>query len=156
MSWLYALPGPVINRATPNGLCGRWRNNSEWLWLAAQAGLSILPLTLRWPPAQENSGQLLTLLVPSETTTRLILMVDGQPLGDWIPPPVKEGCRRLAELSGLRLLGVEMAVTQTSPWTFAGIKVCPPLQAGGGSLLDALARALSARHDPSRPREVFR
>jgi hypothetical protein len=156
VSWLYALPGQVINRASPNGLCGRWRNNSEWLCLAAQAGLPTVPLILRWPPPPETGGELLTPLVPSKTLTRLILMVDGRPLDCSMPPSVMEGCRRLAELTRLRLLGVELAVTQASPWTFAGVQVCPPLQAGGRSLLDALAYALSSMCEPTRPSEVCR
>jgi hypothetical protein len=39
MSWLYALSQPVINQPTPQGLAGQWRHRSEWLWLAARAGL---------------------------------------------------------------------------------------------------------------------
>jgi hypothetical protein len=148
LSWLYALPGQVINRATPQGLCGRWRHNSEWLWLAAQAGLPTLPLTLRWPPALESGGEWLTPLVPPDTPRRLVLVVDGQALDGSLPPAVAEGCRWLAALAGLRLMGVELAATQAGPWTFAGVQVCPPLQAGGGPLLDALARALAPSPGP--------
>jgi hypothetical protein len=39
VSRLYALSLPVINRPTPQGLAGQWRHRSEWLWLAAHAGL---------------------------------------------------------------------------------------------------------------------
>jgi hypothetical protein len=39
ISWLYALPCPMFNRPTPQGLCGQWRHPSEWLMLAAQAEL---------------------------------------------------------------------------------------------------------------------
>ncbi|GAH68563.1 unnamed protein product, partial [marine sediment metagenome] len=39
LSWLYALPSPVINRPTPQGLSGKSRHISEWIWLASRAGL---------------------------------------------------------------------------------------------------------------------
>src|SRR3954469_11822581 len=39
LSWLHALPCPVVNRPTPQGLSGQWRCESEWVWLARQAGL---------------------------------------------------------------------------------------------------------------------
>jgi hypothetical protein len=156
LSWLYALPGQVLNRATPNGLCGRWRHNSEWLRLAAQAGLTTLPLTLRWPPAPEPGGEWLTPLVPPDAPTRLVLVVDGQPVNVSLPPAVVEGCRRLAELAGLRLLGVELSVTQAGPWTFAGIQVCPPLKAGGAPLLDVLTCALAPGSDLTLLNEVCR
>jgi hypothetical protein len=143
LSWLYALPGQVINRATPHGLSGQWRHNSEWLWLAAQAGLPTLPLTLRWQPVADPGSDWLTPLVPPGTPTRLEFVVDGWPLDGSLPAAVAEGCRRLAALAGLRLLGVELAATQASPWTFVGAQVCPPLQAGGAPLLDALAHALA-------------
>ncbi len=39
LSWLHALPAPVLNRPTPLGLSGRLRHASEWVWLASKAGL---------------------------------------------------------------------------------------------------------------------
>jgi hypothetical protein len=39
LSWLYSLPPPVLNRPAPHGLCGSWRHRSQWVWLAARAGL---------------------------------------------------------------------------------------------------------------------
>src|SRR5271165_822836 len=30
LSWLHALPGPVLNPPTPQGLCGNWRHISAW------------------------------------------------------------------------------------------------------------------------------
>jgi hypothetical protein len=39
LSVLHALPGPVVNRPTPHGLCGAWRHPSEWTALAAEVGL---------------------------------------------------------------------------------------------------------------------
>src|SRR5205807_5207597 len=43
LSWLHALPGPVVNRATPQGLGGNWRHRSAWTALASEVGLSAAP-----------------------------------------------------------------------------------------------------------------
>ena len=43
LSWLHALPGPLLNRPTPQGLCGNWRHPSAWAALAARAGLPVAP-----------------------------------------------------------------------------------------------------------------
>ena len=39
LSWLNAIPAPVLNRPTPQGLAGRWRHASEWAVAADEAGL---------------------------------------------------------------------------------------------------------------------
>lgn len=44
LSWLASLPCPVVNPATPRGLCGPDRGEAEWLHLAGRAGL----LTRGW------------------------------------------------------------------------------------------------------------
>jgi hypothetical protein len=44
LSWLNALPCPVINRPTPQGLCGQWRAESEWVWLAQRPVLLGRPI----------------------------------------------------------------------------------------------------------------
>jgi len=41
LSWLAALPGPVVNRPTPQGLGGAWRHPAHWIALAARAGLPV-------------------------------------------------------------------------------------------------------------------
>ena len=43
ISWLSALQVPVLNRPVMQGLCGAWRHESEWTWLAARAGLRTAP-----------------------------------------------------------------------------------------------------------------
>src|SRR5262249_8268648 len=34
ISWLHALPGPMVNRPSPQGLCGSWRHRSVWAAMA--------------------------------------------------------------------------------------------------------------------------
>lgn len=43
LSWLHAMPGPMLNRPTPQGLGGNLRHPSAWTALAARAGLPVLP-----------------------------------------------------------------------------------------------------------------
>ena len=54
---------------------------------------------------------------------------------------IRQGCRRLAELSHTALLGVEFTTSSAGPWTFAGATPMPDLRLGGEALLDALASA---------------
>ncbi|MDQ3607437.1 MAG: LamG domain-containing protein, partial [Actinomycetota bacterium] len=46
LSWLAALPGPMLNRPTPYSLCGLWLDEAQWTLRAARAGLPCGPLTL--------------------------------------------------------------------------------------------------------------
>lgn len=142
MSWLYALPQPVLNRPTPQGLCGRSRHASEWVWLASHAGLP----TPRYRQTSHgddrmNAARLAGKLVPSGTPVVTLIVVKGQVVGAPAPPAVVSGCRWLAELAESDLLGVEFAQAPTR-WTFAGATPVPDLRLGGSAVLDALALAL--------------
>jgi hypothetical protein len=57
MSWLFALPQPVLNRADAQGLCGAWRHISEWVWLAGRAGLPTTPYRGFIQRERQPSGQ---------------------------------------------------------------------------------------------------
>src|SRR5215510_1695188 len=103
LSWLYALPSPVINRATPQGLAGQWRHRSEWLRLAACAGLPT-PLYRKTSedPRDERDGQ--GRFVPSDTSVQMVFVVADQIVGTTLPRHIRHGCRRLAERSHTGLL----------------------------------------------------
>ena len=146
LSWLYALPPPVLNRATPQGLAGPWRHRSEWLWLAACAGLPTpLYRETSEDPRDERDGQ--GRLVPSDTPVQTVFVVADQVVGATLPRHIRHGCRRLAELSHTALLGVEFATSSAGPWTFAGATPMPDLRLGGEALLDALASALRGQQE---------
>lgn len=137
MSWLAALPGVVLNRAVPQGLCGSWRHPSEWAILAARAGLATRPYhqngrALVPVGAQETDGR--------ETST--VFVVDGHVVGD-VPSRVKSQCRRLSQLSATPLLGITLAAGADGRPTFAHATPQPDLRVGGDALLDALASALA-------------
>jgi len=138
LSWLYALPSPVINRATSQGLAGQWRHRSEWLWLAAHAGLPI-PLYRETSEASRDERDGQGRLVPPDTPVQTVFVVADQVVGATLPPHIRHGCRRLAELSHTALLGIEFAAGSAGPWTFAGATPMPDTSLHAIELPDELA-----------------
>lgn len=140
LSWLSALRGPVLNRPSVNGLGGRARHLSEWVWLAAQAGLPA-------PPYREGSDG-----TPPETDVYAALPGADGPrervlvVGDAVIGAPCEGsaaaCAALARLAGAGVLGVELTRCGEGCARFAGVTTIPDLVPGGDDVLDALARAL--------------
>ena len=145
VSWIYSLPGLVLNPATAEGICGAWRNEAIWTRLAEQAGLPIRPFHRdsagRAEQPQGSPGRRRTVVVAAGTST-----------DETAPTAVAKGCLRLSELAETPLLGVDFDVTAGSEWLFAGATPFPDLRLGGEAVLDALAIALSSskqNHDPA-------
>lgn len=139
LSWLHALPGPVLNRATAQGLSGSWRHRSEWIWLATQAGLP----TPRYRQSSSGSGEVWDAQLTSPARPlATVLVVGRQVVGNIASPVISIGCRRLARLTGAQLLGIEFTADTDGAWTFLGATLMPDLRLGGETLLDALALAL--------------
>jgi hypothetical protein len=142
LSWLYAMPQPMLNRPTPLGLSGQWRHASEWVCLASRAGLP----TADYRQSSHDLSQgmsIATRVVPPGTPTRTVLVVDGQVAGPPAPVHILEGCLRLGALSKTLLLGAEFTVGPGDRWTFVGATTHPDLRPGGKRFLDLLARALA-------------
>lgn len=129
-SWLTAIPGPVLNPASPLGLSGIWRRRAEWIKLAAEAGLVT---------ADYHSGHSLE---PASAARRTVIVADGI-----VPPgvPPANGCRRLAALAQIPLLGIDFEVLDNGIWRFAGATPAPDLRQGAAGLLDALCGCLRGR-----------
>src|SRR6185369_1777074 len=149
LSWLYALPDLVINRATPQGLCGQWRQISEWVWLASRAGLPV-------PAFKQSSNDLINeavierRLFPMGTPTRTLIVINGTVCGADIPDVIRDGCARLSELSGTALLGVEFVQNTDDHWLFASATPMPDMRYGGEELLDRLASILLGEQEQSQ------
>jgi hypothetical protein len=136
LSWLYSLPGPLLNKPTPQGLSGTWRHLSEWVWLASQAGLPIIPYY-----QSEASAIPLPDTLP-HVNTRSIIVLNDKCFGTTAPLSVQEGCVRLAQLSATSILGVDFQVTKSGTWIFINATPHPDLRLGGEALLDKLSKVL--------------
>jgi hypothetical protein len=132
-SLLHALPGTVVGRADPRGLCGAWWRPAEWMVAAGQAGLAGV--------GYRSGG------ADDISPTRTVLVVAGHvvtPDGVVVPDDVAAGCRSLAARHGGGVLGVELAVNGPE-WAFVGATPWPDLRPGGTALIDLLHAALVAR-----------
>ena len=150
MSWLQALPGPMLNRPTSMGLGGHWRHPSAWAVLAGRAGLATerfhqsdqdLSDLVVTPPAfrPDRPGGALT-AVP---VTVIVVgdVVVGPPE---VPGDVVDCCLRLARLAGDDLFGVDLVEVSPGSWTMVSATAMPDVRLGGEAVLDALAKELLA------------
>ena len=136
LSWSHALPGVVINRPEPRGLCGEVRSPAEWTWLALQAGLPVLPF---------RQGDEQALEYPPYNTTSQLLVFDGRICGapiQWVNEDLRNSIKQLAELSGLRLMGLGFVLSPAGEPLFVSATALPDLQLGGEVFLDALMAVL--------------
>jgi len=141
LSWLQCLPCPVFNTPSPLGLAGRWRMESEWVCLAAQAGLRV-PVFRQTSTDSLDESRGERRLRPPGVIPRSVIVACDVACATGVPSEVGEGCVRLAKLSGTALLGVDFIQSDAGLWTFAGATPAPDLRAGGEPLLAALARGL--------------
>lgn len=141
LSWLHALRCPVVNRPTPQGLCGHWRQESEWVVLAHRAGLPVGPYrhasTDAVDPAKGERR-----LVGNGIGVTTMLVIGDRAIGA-VPADVAPGCVRLAALAATDLLGVDFVVDERGAWRFAGANPMPDLRAGGDAAIDALVGTLT-------------
>jgi hypothetical protein len=133
VSSLHCLGGVGANPPHGQGLSGRWRHPSEWMVLAARAGLATAACTV---PAEAMGPHLGT------ASRRTLIVVGDQVMGAGHDPRLAVAARRLAELSGAAILGVELDFEPDTGWRFVGATPQPDLRLGGPALLDALARHL--------------
>jgi hypothetical protein len=139
MSWLAGLAN-VINRSTPQGICGSWRHSSEWAVLAARAGLAVPPYRQTdSDPERKGYGG----LAPPEAAIAKIIVLRGELYGAVVPDGVGAACRRLAQGSLTELLGIDLFEDEGGTLTFAHATPWPDLRPGGVSFVDALCQALS-------------
>jgi hypothetical protein len=142
LSWLHGLACPVVNRPTPQGLCGQWRCESEWVWLAHQAGLPAAPYRQSANDRiNEMKGE--RRLIPAGAPVQTVIVAGEAAAGATAPPAVIAACRRLAAIAGTELLGVDFIAGAAGPWTFAGANPMPYLTLGGPPLVEALCDRLA-------------
>ena len=135
LSWLYALPQPVLNRPKPRGLAGVSPHISEWIWLAARAGLS----THDYVYSPQNH---LWIDDGYHSRSHTVFVVDGQLIGPTPSSAIRRSCIRLATLAGTDVLGIDFVTAPESDWIFKGATAYPDLRKGGTAMLDTLAMVL--------------
>ena len=129
LSWLASLPCPVLNPASPAGLCGPWPPEAEWRLHAARAGLPTDPVAVA------------PVTGPAPTNGVAVLAACGAVFGPRSAASVADGCRALAEQIGVELLEVWFAAGPDG-LRFTGASVVPDLRRGGTALLDHLCRVV--------------
>jgi len=128
-SWLAALPGPVLNRATPAGLSGsNWRSQAEWVNLAARSGMPV-----ETHVESDIDGEL---FAPDAAPT--LLVIGDEVLGQ-SSPPTRAAALRLARGAGLGIAGIALDAERG---TFRAATPFPDLRLGGAAAIDALEEAL--------------
>jgi hypothetical protein len=139
LSWLHGLPGVVINRPTPQGLCGAWSHASEWMLRASRAGLRIKSYR---QSAHDAPDQFYRAPMPQGTMTQNVIAFDGEIFGGEVSASVARGCAVLAREANAEILAVEMYLEDDGEWTFAHANTAPDLSLGGSPLLASIARKL--------------
>lgn len=134
VSWLSALPCPVLNRPTPALLCGPWMAPAQWRSLASRAGLPARP----WRLASWDEP------APDEPAERAVALVVGDEMTGEVPDAYAAGAVALAHAAGTGLLGVTFARDPEGAWAFEEATPLPDLRRGGRPALEALRRALDA------------
>jgi hypothetical protein len=140
LSWMKGLPGTVINRPTPIGLCGPCYHPSEWACRASRAGLPTPPYRQSGHDAPEKCYHS---LVPEGATTSNVIAFRGEVFGATLPEAVVRACTKLGRDSETEMLGIGLYAARNGEWTFANATPCPDLSVGGNPLLRRLATALT-------------
>jgi hypothetical protein len=137
ISWLSALDAPVLNRPVMQGLCGAWRHESEWTWLAARAGLQ----TSSFHQSGTHASSVSTLVATAcgRVAARSIFVVDRRVVGHGLDEEIAAACAALGRLSHTPLLGIEL----DSRGAFVSASPRPDLTLGGDLLATALYDVLT-------------
>ena len=144
LSLLTALPGPMFNRPTPQGLAGSWRHPSHWVAMAQAAGLPVVDWRQRasddplaaWQ-AQPQPGERLTFALQSRLVDPL-----GLDASMALDTAMAQACLALGRASGCGLLGIRLAPDAAGIWRFVGAEVTPDYSLGGDALVAALLEEL--------------
>ena len=139
LSWLQALPAPMLGRPSPPYLAGRHYRPAEWAYLAARSNLRFENSTyysgapeLSTPrPAHSNNS-----------VDRRVFVIGTRAIGD-APTHVLDSCVRLAQLSMNSLLGINFRIAGGGD-LFISATPTPDLRLGGSGLVDCIASYLQS------------
>ena len=135
LGWLHALPQPLLNSPSPQGLSGQWRFPTEWNMLASRAGLATHPIHISSRDSEVGNTTPEVSPQPHQSH-RTIFYVAGDIVGSLVPAETASACRRLGRMSGAELLGMEFAVEDH--WIFLNASASPNLSMGGRPLIESI------------------
>src|SRR5262249_19150402 len=104
MSWLASFQTPALNPPCAQGLPGAWLHISEWVWLAARAGLPT-PKYRQTTSDEVDEMVEMRRLFPHGTPIFTTIVIKDRVVGQSITPEIEKACLKLAELSQTPLLG---------------------------------------------------
>jgi hypothetical protein len=141
LSWMTALPRPLLNAPTPQGLAGNWRHPSAWTALAQAAGLRVVPWSQDASSDPERGWA--TPEQPGEITVVVVgdrLVPPAAQAKPSIPAEVEAACVALARNADVGILGIRLVPDPAiaARWRFVGANLLPDLAAGGEALVDAV------------------
>jgi hypothetical protein len=130
LAWLGALPAPVFNPAHPSGWAGAECHPFDWALRAQAAGFLTSAHRCGYRGLEFPSIQ------GRHTTSHIIF---GRRSFPALPREMEQAAVRLAESSGVPLLGITLAWQEDGQVLFVGATPLPDLRTGGDAFLDALA-----------------
>jgi hypothetical protein len=157
LSWLKALPCPIINPVSSQNLAGPIHSSLAWQQLAGKAGLPTVRMRLTsslrrysvsglipYPGGPGAIGNVPACLTEAAGDQFARAFVAGKEvLGD-VPEQLMPGCAKLASLSGFEVLLIHFAsLRNDASWKFNGIDPYPAITERPA--IDAIVRLLEAR-----------
>jgi hypothetical protein len=138
VSWLTALSAVVVNPATPQGLCGRWRRPLEWRVHAARAGFATVAMTLDSRAASQSWDDALA--------STMILSIAGEVFAEDVPPALRESARALSASTATPILGLRFVGSDPAAdgWRLLDATPVPDLSSAGEAGIAGLVEALAA------------
>jgi hypothetical protein len=138
LSWLSALPCPVINRPSPFVLCGPAWGAEAWVLRAARLGIPVEPLV------RSGSGQAQP-LAPGP----VVALVGDDVFGDVDDPTLVSHARSLAVEAGTELLELQWSSGPTGP-RFRAAGLLPHIDEARAAALLRVLRAAPATRGADR------
>ena len=118
--WLSELSCPILNRPTANSLSGPGWSRERWNFAASKAGMLVSPIrrfaSLASAPGQDVEVQ----------KTPVLATIAGGKCIDEIDPALAEQARRLADIAGVNLLGVQFSSAEADAG-FVGVNLFPDI-----------------------------
>jgi hypothetical protein len=119
LCWLAGLSCPVLNRPTPGCLTGPGWGREQWLFAASKAGMRVQPVK-RQASFASSSPSIDETPKPALTA---VTVAGDRCLGN-ADEALLTQARRLAEIAGVDLLGVQFTGVEADA-CFAGATCCP-------------------------------